>query len=132
MRSLENFVRQAGGRAKAAIAIGVAETTLWRWMEGRAKPRGLARGRLKALGIQWERSDGLNHIARVVQVRPVAEAFGKNDEEMLMGMLSMSPDARVADPDALRVRLWSLGHGAGRSQAIEKVARIARRLDAQD
>ena len=57
------------------------------------------------LGIEWEPGASTDKIARVVQVMPAAEAFAKNKEEMLLGMLSMSPGARVADVDRLRVRL---------------------------
>ena len=39
MSTLEQFLERSGGRAKAAILIGIAETTLWRWMQGRSRPR---------------------------------------------------------------------------------------------
>ncbi|MBI2069012.1 MAG: hypothetical protein HYT79_00275 [Elusimicrobia bacterium] len=132
MKNLEEFVRESGGRAKAAIAIGIAETTLWRWLENRAKPRGLARRRLSELGIKFDQPAGINKIAQVLRIRPAAEAFEKSDQEMLLGMLSMPPGKRVADVDALRVRLWGLGHAASQSRRIEKVARILRRSDAQN
>lgn len=132
MRSLEEFVQQSGSRAKAAVIIGIAETTLWRWMEGKSKPRGLARWRLTELGINWEQKAKTDKIERVVQVRPATEAYAKNDEEMLLGMLSMSASQRVADADALRLRLWSLRRGGGRPRQMRRVARIVRRADAHE
>src|SRR5579883_1793903 len=99
MTTLEQFVERSGGRAKAAILIGIAETTLWRWTQGRSRPRGLALRRLTDLGIRWEHRAASDKIARVAQVRPAAEAFAKNEEEMLLGMLSMSSSERVGDVD---------------------------------
>jgi len=129
MITLERFVEQSGGRAKTALLIGVAETTLWRWTQGRAQPRGLARRRLAELGVEWEKAAAGDKIARVVQVRPTAEAFAKNEEEMLLGMLAMSPSARVAEVDLLRVRLDKLERGAkpARMSRVVRVARLARR-----
>ncbi len=129
MTNLEQFVERCGGRAKAAVLIGVAETTLWRWTQGRSQPRGLALRRLTDLGIQWEQGAATDKIARVIQVRPAAEAFVKNDEEMLLGMLSMSSSARVGDVDLLRVRLAGLKQG-GKPAPMSRVARVVRRADA--
>lgn len=129
MKTLEQFVREAGGRAKAAVAIGVAETTLWRWSEGKAKPRGLALRRLRELGVELEHAP--RRIERVVQVRPAAEALAKDEEEMLLGMLSMSASERVADVDELRIRLGGLHTGGSRPSQLRKVVRIARRVDAK-
>lgn len=130
MTTLEQFVERSGGRAKAAVLIGVAETTLWRWAQGRSQPRGLALRRLSELGIQWEEGAASDKIARVVQVRPAAEAFAKNEEEMLLGMLSMSASARVGDVDLLRVRLGGLTEGGGKAARVSRVARVVRRADA--
>ena len=129
MATLEQFVERSGGRAKAAVLIGVAETTLWRWTQGRSQPRGLALRRLTDLGIQWEQGYATDTIARVIQVRPAGEAFALNEEEMLLGMLSQSPSERVRDVDVLRVRLGGLAEGAGRSAAMSRVARVVRRAD---
>jgi len=130
MSTLEQFVERSGGRAKAAVLIGIAETTLWRWTQGRSQPRGLALRRLKELGIQWEQGAATDKIARVARVRPTAEAFAKKEEEMLLGMLAMSPSARVADVDLLRVRLGGLAEGGGRPAPMSRVARVVRRADA--
>ena len=130
MKTLEQFVRESGGRARAAVAIGVAETTLWRWSEGKAKPRGLARWRLQELGINLDQAARRDKIERVLQIRPAAEAFAKDEEEMLLGMLSMSPRDRVADVDAMRVRLGGLQIGGSPPSQMRKVVRIARRADA--
>ena len=130
MTTLEQFVERSGGRAKAAVLIGIAETTLWRWTQGRSKPRGLALRRLTDLGIQWGPGDAADRIARVAQVRPAAEAFAKNEEEMLLGMLSMSSSARVGDVDRLRVRLGGLTKGGGKPARMARVARVVRRVDA--
>ncbi len=127
MKTLGEFVRESGGRAKAAVAIGVAETTLWRWSKGKAKPRGLALWRLQELGI-----DRAGAARRVIRVRPAIEAFAKDDEEMLMGMLSMSARERVADVDALRIRLGGLQIGGSRPSQLSQVVRIVRRADAQE
>ncbi len=129
MSTLEQFVERSGGRAKAAVLIGIAETTLWRWTQGRSQPRGLALRRLMDLGIQWEQGAATDKIARVVQVRPAAEAFARNEEEMLLGMLAMSSSARVGDVDLLRVRLGGLAEG-GRLAPMSRVARVVRRADA--
>lgn len=131
MKTLGQFVRESGGRAKAAIAIGVAETTLWRWSEGKARPRGLALWRLRELGIDLEPSARLNKIERVIRIRPAAEAFAKDEEEMLLGMLSMSPRDRVADVDAMRTRLGGLCIGGSRPSQMRTVVRIMRRADAR-
>lgn len=131
MKTLAQFVRESGGRAKAAVAIGVAETTLWRWSEGKARPRGLALWRLRELGIDLEQAARPDKIERVIRVRPAAEAFEKNEEEMLLGMLSMSARDRVADVDAMRIRLGSLHVGGSRPSQMRKVVRIARRNDAR-
>jgi len=131
MTTLKQFVRDSGSRAKAAVAIGVAETTLWRWSEGKAKPRGLALWRLQELGIKLEQAARLDKIERVIQVRSSIEAFAKEEEEMLMGMLSMSARDRVADVDALRNRLGGLQKGGNRPSQLRKVVRIVRRADAQ-
>lgn len=130
MTTLERFVERSGGRAKAAALIGIAETTLWRWTEGRSRPRGLALRRLTDLGIRWEPGAATDKIARVVQVRPNAEAFAENEEEMLLGMLSMSPQARVDDVDLLRLRLGGLKEGGGKPARMSRVARVVRRADA--
>lgn len=130
MTDLERFVERSGGRAKAAVLIGIAETTLWRWTQGRSRPRGLALRRLTDLGIQWEQGAATDRIARVVQVRPAAEAFAKNEEEMLLGMLSLSPRARVGDVDLMRVRLGGLAQGGGKPTPMRRVARVVRRADA--
>lgn len=130
MTTLERFVEQSGGRAKAAVLIGIAETTLWRWTQGRSRPRGLARRRLADLGIQWEPGAATDKIARVIQVRPAAEAFVKNEEEMLLGMLSMPPSARVGDVDLLRVRLAGVTPGGAKKAPMSRVARVVRRADA--
>ena len=129
MSTLEQFLERSGGRAKAAILIGIAETTLWRCMQGRSRPRGLALRRLAELGIAWEGSLAGEKIARVVKVRPAAEAFAKKDEEMLLGMLSLSPGARVGDVDRLRIRLGGLTPG-GAPAPMRRVVRVARRTDA--
>ncbi|MCX5787816.1 MAG: hypothetical protein NTX64_04805 [Elusimicrobia bacterium] len=130
MTALERFVERSGGRAKAAVLIGIAETTLWRWIEGRSRPRGLALRRLSELGIGWEQGAAADRIARVVQVRPAAEAFAKTEEEMLLGMASMSPDRRVGEVDLLRVRLGGLAQGGGKPAPMSRVARVVRRADA--
>lgn len=130
MTTLKQFVEQSGGRAQAALRIGIAETTLWRWTQGRSQPRGLALRRLTDLGIQWEQGAATDKIARVVQVRPTAEAFAKDEEEMLLGMLSMSPNARVGDVDLLRVRLGGLTEGGDKPAPMSRVARVVRRADA--
>jgi hypothetical protein len=130
MATLEQFVERSGGRAKAAVLIGIAETTLWRWKQGRSRPRGLALRRLTDLGIVWEKDAAAEKIARVVRVRPAAEAFAKNDEEMLLGMLSMSPSARVGDVDLLRARLGGLTQGGGKPAPMIRVVRVVRRGDA--
>jgi hypothetical protein len=130
MTTLEQFVEQSGGRAKAAVLIGIAETTLWRWTQGRSQPRGLALRRLTDLGIQWEQRAARDRIAHVVQVRPAAEAFAKNEEEMLLGMLAMSPRARVGEVDLLRVRLAGLTEGGSKPAPMSRVARVVRRADA--
>ncbi|MBI4248272.1 MAG: hypothetical protein HY611_02125 [Elusimicrobia bacterium] len=130
MTTLEEFVERSGGRAKAAVLIGIAETTLWRWIQGRSQPRGLALRRLADLGIRWEWGAAAAKIARVVQVRPAAEAFAKSEEEMLLGMLAMSPSRRVGDVDLLRVRLGGLRKGGGKPAPMSRVARVVRRTDA--
>ena len=130
MITFEQFVERSGGRAKAAVLIGVAETTLWRWTQGRSQPRGLALRRLTDLGIQWEQRAARDRIAHVVQVRPAAEAFAKNEEEMLLGMLSMPPSARVGDVDLLRVRLGGLAQGGGKPAPMSRVAQVVRRANA--
>lgn len=130
MMTLERFVARSGGRAQSAVLIGVAETTLWRWIQGRSRPRGLALRRLADLGIAWERSVAAEKIARVVRVRPAAEAFAKNEEEMLLGMLSMSPHERVGDVDLLRVRLGGLTQDGSTPAPMSRVARVVRRADA--
>jgi hypothetical protein len=130
MTTLEQFMERSGGRAKAAVLIGIAETTLWRWTQGRSRPRGLALRRLTDLGIRWKEAAAADKIARVVQVRPVAEAFAKNEEEMLLGMLSMPPRARVGDVDLLRVRLGGLAQGGDKPGPMVRVARVVRRADA--
>lgn len=130
MSTLEQFMERSGGRAKAAVLIGVAETTLWRWTQGRSQPRGLALRRLTDLGIRWKQGAAADKIARVVQVRPSAEAFAKNEAEMLLGMLAMSSRARVGDVDLLRVRLGGLAEGGGRPAPMIRVARVVRRADA--
>lgn len=129
MITLEQLVERSGGRAKAAVLIGIAETTLWRWMQGRSRPRGLALRRLTELGVRWEQGPSQDRIARVVRIRPAAEAFAKEEEEMLLGMLSMSPRARVADVDLLRVRFGGLTPGGGGSP-MRRVAKVVRRADA--
>lgn len=86
--------------------------------------------RLRDLGIEWERGAATDKIARVVQVRPTAEAFAKNEEEMLLGMLSMSSNARVGDVDLLRARLGGLTQGGGKPAPMSRVARVVRRADA--
>lgn len=131
MKTLGQFVRESGGRAKAAIAIGVAETTLWRWSTGKAKPRGLALWRLRELGIDLEQAARLDKIERVIRIRPSSEAFAKDEEEMLLGMLSMSARDRVADVDVMRIRLGGLQIGGNRPSQMRKVLRIVRRADAQ-
>lgn len=130
MTTLEQFVKRSGGRAKAAVIIGIAETTLWRWIQGRSRPRGLALRRLTDLGVAWARRVPTDKIARVIEVRPAAEACAKNEEEMLLGMLSMSPSARVGDVDLLRVRLGGLTRGGGKPAPMSRVARVVRRADA--
>lgn len=130
MTPLERFVERSGGRAKAAVLIGIAETTLWRWTQGRSQPRGLALRRLRDLGIRWERGAGTDKIARVVQVRPAGKAFAKNEEEMLAGMVSMSPSARVGEVDLLRVRLAGLTQGGAKRAPMRRVAQVVRRADA--
>lgn len=132
MKTLEQFVNECGGRAKAAVAIGIDQTTLWRWSQGRSKPRGLALRRLQQLGLWPARAARINKIARCVQIRPAKEAFAKNDEEMLSGMLAMTPAERVADVDQLRVHLWGLGHSGNRPLGLERIARIVRRSDAKE
>ena len=127
MSDLEQFVERSGGRAKAAVLIGIAETTLWRWTQGRSKPRGLALRRLTELGVQWRVGVATNNIARVIHVRPVAQAFAKNEEEMLLGMLSMSASARVGDVDLLRVRLGGLTKGGGKPAPMRRAASVVRR-----
>jgi len=81
MTSLERFVAKSGGRAKAAVLIGIAETTLWRWTQGRSKPRGLALRRLMDIGVRWEEGTATNKIARVLKVRPAAVAFARVGSE---------------------------------------------------
>lgn len=130
MTTLEQFMERSGGRAKAAVLIGIAETTLWRWTQGRSRPRGLAQRRLTDLGIRWTQDAATAGIARVVQVRPAAEAFAKNEEEMLLGMLALSPRARVGDVDLLRIRLGGLTQGGGKPAPMIRVARVVRRADA--
>lgn len=136
MKTLRKFIKESGGRARAAVAIGVAETTLWRWLEGRAKPRGLAVWRLTELGIAGPDANtgGAgghgDKIARVAAVRRANEAFEKDDEEMLSGMSAMSPGERVADVETLRARLWGIRHGGARLPRMVKVARVIRRADA--
>jgi len=132
MTTLKQFVERSGGRSRAAVLIGIAETTLWRWIQGRSRPRGLALRRLTELGIEWNRRGAraaTDKIARVVQVRPAAEAFAKTEEEMLLGMLSMSPGERVGDVDLLRVRLGGLAQG-GKPAPMVHAARVVRRADA--
>ena len=130
MTTLEQFVERSGGRAKAAVLIGIAETTLWRWTQGRSRPRGLALRRLTELGIVWEQGAATEKIARVVQVRPAAQAFAENEAEMLLGMLSMPPRARVGEVDLLRVRLGGLRQGCAKPARMKRVARVVRRSDA--
>ena len=72
----------------------------------------------------------MDRIACVVQVRPAAEAFAKNEEEMSLGMLSMSASARVGEVDLLRVRLGGLRQGGGKPAPMSRVARVVRRADA--
>ncbi|MBI4668818.1 MAG: hypothetical protein HY747_06485 [Elusimicrobia bacterium] len=158
MRTLEQFVNECGGRAKASVAIGIDQTTLWRWSRGISEPRGLALRRLKQLGIrpvpvvlrrvparsavtsgqnfvpEALRSGAarINKIARFVQIRPAKEAFAKNDEEMLLGMLAMTPVERVADVDQLRIHFWSLGHDGSQPLGLERIARVVRRSDAKE
>lgn len=130
MATLQQFLQRSGGRAQAALLIGVAETTLWRWTQGRSRPRGLALRRLTELGIRWEQDAAADKIARVVQIRPAGEAFARDDEEMLLGMLSLPPSARVGDVDRLRVRLGGLNRGPGKPAPMRRVARVVRRADA--
>lgn len=129
MRTLEQFVNKHGNLAKAAVAIGIAETTLWRWIKNKSKPRGLALRRVMELGISLGQTFTLDKITRVVKVRPRRMAFAKNDEEMLLGMFDMTPGERVADADQLRLSLWNLAHGSAPAPRLERVARISRRSD---
>ncbi|MEK6544270.1 MAG: hypothetical protein AABZ44_07550 [Elusimicrobiota bacterium] len=130
MQTLEQFVRQHGGPAKAAIVIGIAQTTLWRWLDGRCKPRGLTLRRLRELNIDPNPLSIPDKIAKTIRVRPLNEALAKNDEEMLLGMLTMPASERVADVDKLRVRLWRLSH-SGRTAYMEQVVRVSRKMNAR-
>lgn len=129
MVELETFVERAGGRAEAAVLIGVAETTLWRWLRGRSRPRGLALRRLEDLGIAWSRGAAAGRIARVARVRTAAEAHASNEDEMLAGMLALSPAARVADVDLLRIRLGRQKRRGG-AASMTRTVRVVRRADA--
>lgn len=51
-KTLNRFVKECGNTEKAAVIIGVSFTTLYRWLRGAAKPRGLSAERLKYLGIR--------------------------------------------------------------------------------
>lgn len=68
-------------------------------------------------------------IARVGGVRSKAEAFAKNEEEMLLGMLAMTPAQRVEDVELLRKRLYFIRSGASELPPFAMVARIVRRGD---
>lgn len=68
-------------------------------------------------------------MARVGIIRSKAEAFAKNEEEMLLGMLAMTPEERVDDVELLRKRLYFISSGAAELPSFSRVARIVRRGD---
>lgn len=49
--TLKEYVKIAGSQEEAAHLIGVAHSTLNRWLLGKSKPHGLSRDRLRDLGI---------------------------------------------------------------------------------
>lgn len=69
----------------------------------------------------------MGKIDRVGTVRTKAEAFAKNDEEMLMGMLAMTPAERVDDVELLRKRLYFIQSGALELPRFSRVGQIRRR-----
>jgi DNA-binding transcriptional regulator YiaG len=43
------YERVKGGRAGVAVALGVAESTVWRWETGRIEPSAMVRRAVEAL-----------------------------------------------------------------------------------
>jgi len=68
-------------------------------------------------------------MARVGSIRAKSEAFAQNDEEMLLGMLAMTPEERVADVELLRKRLYFISSGAAELPPFTFVGLVARRGD---
>jgi len=50
--TLKQFVKRHGTKRKAAAAIGVPETTLYRWLSGSTTPVGLYAEKLESLGVE--------------------------------------------------------------------------------
>jgi len=71
----------------------------------------------------------MGKMARVGIIRSKAEAFAHNEEEMLLGMLAMTPAERVEDVELLRKRLYFISSGAAELPPFAPVARIVRRGD---
>lgn len=69
----------------------------------------------------------MGKIARVGTVRTKAEAFAKNEEEMFLGMLAMTPAQRVDDVELLRKRLYFIESGALELPRFAKVVHVRRR-----
>lgn len=49
--TLRKFVELCGGQQAAAVELGVLTTTVWRWLNKTAKPKGNNARRLKELGV---------------------------------------------------------------------------------
>ena len=50
--TLAEYVKKQGSQEKAAASIGVTHATVWRWLHGRSKPRGLELARLQMMGVE--------------------------------------------------------------------------------
>lgn len=49
--TLRQFIKASGGIPQAAWDIGVRESTIWRWLNKKVKPKGNNARRLKDLGV---------------------------------------------------------------------------------
>lgn len=49
--TLRQFIKKAGGPGQAAIALGVRESTVWRWLNRLITPKGNNARRLRELGV---------------------------------------------------------------------------------
>lgn len=52
--TLRQFIKKVGGPGQAAIAIGVRESTIWRWLAKVSRPQGNNAKALRDLGVRHE------------------------------------------------------------------------------